>query len=691
MKRKLANEALCIERDAIVNNDNDILCMNDFINEEDGNMLDNTSSINLVHAAVLPKPSLIGKGVNEAVQALADVILPDDDTKELRNEFYSNPSIVAVTRNANPLTEWDENDILFSSVFAHLFMLGKGLPKGPIPKAFLRHLFLHYDGRFEDPLFIATAFNQLQRHKCIRQTAFLGTTKRQQLENLGILAKSPSFRESLEWARDNPLSNEAKKLNAKICRIMSMVGSSVPFSPFERASIRPKLEAMRFRYGIASVFITGAPPEFEDTTCLRVALIKKWNVSDCSLAHASFSRKDFPSEFRKSVSARIELMRTRSALAAMCYMRKVQMLMKAVIRCPLNQDTRCSRDYLMRQRGAYLSVAACNGVTEPQGNGRLHWHMNIYASALTPSLLTRLVAAPEYVKTDVASTLDSMCCTHLSYNVRKWFNGLECTVLPTAFELTVPNASENFAGFLDCAQQKASLIGHHKHGFTCQKPPKGLYMCRLCMGRGIHERPTSPLIIAMHTRPDHKLHKRAILSGYAVDKATLSLIDGSYRPLDGQLIRPHSNGPVVWELHRPSLDTMFVETNLLTTNLIGCHNNSSLISGQDAGEAVEEYECAYMTKEGAPLRQAASILLSALDDIALRPSIAEDVNSSQRTGKHLASRTVNAFIGSHQWSMPLMVHALLGYTSRITTDSFRYVFPHAAVSYVDYNKGMLRN
>jgi hypothetical protein len=98
-----------------------------------------------------------------------------------------------------------------------------------------------------------------------------------------------------------------------------------------------------------------------------------------------------------------------------------------------------------------------------------------------------------------------------------------------------------------------------------------------------------------------------------------------------------------------------------------------------------------MTKEGAPLRQAAAVLLAALADIALHASGAEDTGTAHRTGKHLAACTVNKFSGSHQWSMPLMVHALLGFKSSMraserASDSFRFVFPHAAVAYADRHR-----
>jgi hypothetical protein len=44
---------------------------------------------------------------------------------------------------------------------------------------------------------------------------------------------------------------------------------------------------------------------------------------------------------------------------------------------------------------------------------------------------------------------------------------------------------------------------------------------------------------------------------------------------------------------------------------------------------------------------------------------------------------VNTFSGSHQWSMPLMASALLGFKSIISSKLFRYVFSHANVSYLN--------
>ena len=109
------------------------------------------------------------------------------------------------------------------------------------------------------------------------------------LKSLGVLANLEEFQRQLIWARDHPHSQEAKSLNAKVSRILSMVGSTIPYSPFECAVTRPKLNAMRYRYGVGSNFITGAPPEFEDLLTLRLCMKPKYNDPNCAISKQGFT------------------------------------------------------------------------------------------------------------------------------------------------------------------------------------------------------------------------------------------------------------------------------------------------------------------------------------------------------------------------------------------------------------------
>ncbi len=56
-----------------------------------------------------------------------------------------------------------------------------------------------------------------------------------------------------------------------------MVGSTIPYSPFEHAATHPKLNTMRYPYSVGLNFITGAPPAFEDLLTLRLCMKPKYN------------------------------------------------------------------------------------------------------------------------------------------------------------------------------------------------------------------------------------------------------------------------------------------------------------------------------------------------------------------------------------------------------------------------------
>jgi hypothetical protein len=106
------------------------------------------------------------------------------------------------------------------------------------------HFVLYYDGRFDDPLFIAHGFNQLQHASCIQSSARITGKNAATLKSLSELANSEAFCRQLIWAMDHPHSKEAKSINAKVCWILSMVGLGIPYSPFKRAANRHKLNAI---------------------------------------------------------------------------------------------------------------------------------------------------------------------------------------------------------------------------------------------------------------------------------------------------------------------------------------------------------------------------------------------------------------------------------------------------------------
>jgi hypothetical protein len=168
-----------------------------------------------------------------------------------------------------------------------------------------------------------------------------------------------------------------------------------------------------------------------------------------------------------------------------------------------------------------------------------------------------------------------------------------------------------------------------------------------------------------------------------VDKDTIAMLNAPNNSLIGDFTRQHPMRPIVWEQSQYEQDAYYCENNIITTNIVGCANNFSPITSTASGEAAEEYLSAYMVKEKASFEQAVPSLLAALDQIIAQPSKAEDTGSIIPTGIHLAQRTVNTISGSHLWSMPLLASTLLGNKSIVSSELFRYVFPHANVSYVN--------
>jgi hypothetical protein len=119
-----------------------------------------------------------------------------------------------------------------------------------------------------------------------------------------------------------------------------MVGSTIPCSPFERAVTRPKLNAMQYRYGVGSNFVTGAPLEFEDLVTLRLCMKPKYNHPNCAISKQGFTLSDLPDSTRNETSISIRMTKQRPFLEAQNFHHKRQILLKAIIGCKTSYKTR---------------------------------------------------------------------------------------------------------------------------------------------------------------------------------------------------------------------------------------------------------------------------------------------------------------------------------------------------------------
>jgi hypothetical protein len=168
---------------------------------------------------------------------------------------------------------------------------------------------------------------------------------------------------------------------------------------------------MQFRYGVGSNFITGAPPEFEDLLTLWLCMNPKFNNPNCHISKHGFKRGDLPNQVQNDTSIRLRMMKLRPLLAAGNFHNKLLILLEAVIGCQTSSATQCSHNYLQYECCAYHRIAAFNGIIEPQQDGRLHWHIMLYSSVLTPELLQKAAVAPMNAQTQICQMLDSITCT----------------------------------------------------------------------------------------------------------------------------------------------------------------------------------------------------------------------------------------------------------------------------------------
>jgi hypothetical protein len=136
-----------------------------------------------------------------------------------------------------------------------------------------------------------------------------------------------------------------------------MVGSMIPYSPFECAVTCPKLNAMQYCYGVGSNFITGAPPEFEDLLTLRLCMKPKYNDPNCVISKQDFTQSDLPDPIHNKTSIRMRMTKQRPFLEAQNFHHKLQILLEAIIGCKTSLETRQSHDYFQYDQRAYHHIA----------------------------------------------------------------------------------------------------------------------------------------------------------------------------------------------------------------------------------------------------------------------------------------------------------------------------------------------
>ncbi len=116
-------------------------------------------------------------------------------------------------------------------------------------------------------------------------------------------------------------------------------------------------------------------------------------------------------------------------LEAQNFHHKLQISLEAIIGCKTSSETHRSHAYFQYDQRAYHHIAAFNGVIEPQQDGRLHWHIMLYSSVLSPELLEKAAAASSMaLQLQIGKMLDSITCTTVPSDIHQWYNDILSSV-----------------------------------------------------------------------------------------------------------------------------------------------------------------------------------------------------------------------------------------------------------------------
>ena len=79
-----------------------------------------------------------------------------------------------------------------------------------------------------------------------------------------------------------------------------------------------------------------------------------------------------------------------------------------------------------------------------------------------------------------------------------------------------------------------------------------------------------------------------------MDKDTVTMSNAPKNALVGEFKEQHPMWPIIWEQTQHEQDAYYCENNIITTNIVGCANNSSPITSTTSGKATEEDLSEYM-------------------------------------------------------------------------------------------------
>ena len=204
------------------------------------------------------------------IQAVLDVFNTDEEKKKRKRHQDKGTEETTANENTNVietsqrrlecLNEFTSNEKIIASSFPHIFMLGEAYKRdGSLLPTHHRHLMLQYTGtagRSHEIIFFL--FNQVQRHGNVTGVNSLVRNHRDCFDEFTALVRNKKFRKQLQKAKKDPKGKIAKKVMNIVTPILTTGGNKTCLGSLERNDAIAKINAMCFRYGMPTLFLTAA-------------------------------------------------------------------------------------------------------------------------------------------------------------------------------------------------------------------------------------------------------------------------------------------------------------------------------------------------------------------------------------------------------------------------------------------------
>lgn len=577
-------------------------------------------------------------------------------------------------------------------MFPHLFLTGAGIAKSLTSK-FIRHLFLFYDGRYEqDPEFVTTAFSLKMLQTTMTQGWNCKKRSPDLLNELGTLINNGHLEEQLELAKECP--KKKQEMDTVLGRYFSIFSKNTPFSSLSMARARGRVSGGKMRRNVGLQFITGAPPEHEDDFVLRIAAMQSkhrgdvvsedsvgscgYNKPNCPLTSKTWTPKTFKSHLRQDPHARILLAEKNPGLVSLFFENELRQVTEKVLRCGLH-----SSKTTPARRGVCGKTSSAEVVVQLQGNRtqRLHYHI-IARQHVCNVAMFDLCACHPRLEEKMRKFVDSVSSCSLPENVLQWRADqaampFENRDRPRDLKATDPENDYDahlLKGF------KKTAMSLHKHTKTCTKTVRGLVCCRLARKAPIHDGVTQPMVVRIKKKSNWRKKLHAVIDKERLsDENRIELT----RPLvyeEGEVLRPLSKDPVLWMHHRPNSCGMVPEHNPVLAAAMTTSINTQIISNNASAECSDEYAIKYVTptiSETNPDSLLHLVSLTKLHEMRKYPTKAEDVENDPngRAARTFGMKVVNSVVGRTEHSMALMIYCCLGHDAYESSDTHSFVYP----------------